>query len=121
MALKRFLALTCRVVVINSDLSMMMCLRLRSGQHEPNVLRPLQSTTGTVADTVAEQQEPLTNFQQQVLKRYEEHIGWWNKLTAAEERKCKLKQGCWWHDHTLVIPHIQNLREQCLHKLRDRP
>ena len=40
-------------------------------------------------DTVADQQEPLTDFQQQVLKGYEEDSDWFDKLTAAEQRKCE--------------------------------
>jgi hypothetical protein len=31
----------------------------------------------------------LTDFQQQVLKGYEEDSDWFDKLTAAEHRKCE--------------------------------
>ena len=71
-------------------------------------------------DTFAQQQEPLKKLQQKVLDVYEEVHDWFHKLTAAERRKCKQKQGFRWHGHALVFPNSQNLKK-CLHKLHECP
>ena len=69
----------------------------------------------------AVERRSLTDFQQSVLKGYQNDLAWLDKLTPAEQSKCHEKRGFWWFNDALIIPDSGDLRKQCLQEMHDCP